>query len=45
MDMSDRLSVPVKGEKLHDIGILAGIYMHYCANVPCLQAFFVYIVC
>ena len=37
--------VAVKGYELYYIGFRAGEYMHYRAHVPCLQTFFVYVIC
>ncbi len=39
-DMSHCFSVSVKGLKLYDKGILAGVYMHYRAYIPSLESLF-----
>lgn len=45
LDMDYCLGIAIEGHELDDIGFCTREYMHYCADVPCLQSFFVYIVC
>ena len=43
--MCYRFGVAVECKEFYDIRFRTREYVYYCADVPCLQTFFVYVVC